>query len=107
MSKKVLVIYYSQTGQLGDIINSLITPLKNAGNTVEIVRVQPVKPYPFPWSGKSFFSVMPDCVLSVPTQLEAIQLKENNYDLVVFGYQAWFLSPSIPSNSILQHPAIQ
>jgi hypothetical protein len=107
MSKKVLVIYYSQSGQLGDIVNSLITPLKAAGNTVEIVQVKPVKPYPFPWSGKSFFSVMPDCVLSVPTELESIQLKENSYDLVVLGYQAWFLSPGIPTNSILQHSAIK
>jgi hypothetical protein len=107
MSKKVLVIYYSQSGQLGDIVNSLITPLKAAGNTVEIVQAKPVKPYPFPWSGKSFFSVMPDCVLSVPTELESIQLKENSYDLVVLGYQAWFLSPGIPTNSILQHSAIK
>jgi len=107
MSKKVLVIYYSQSGQLGNIVNSLITPLKDAGNTVEIIRVQPVKPYPFPWSGKSFFSVMPDCVLTVPTELEPIRLKESAYDLVVLGYQAWFLSPGIPTNSILQHPAIK
>ena len=107
MNKKVLVIYYSQSGQLGDIIDKLITPLKEAGNTVETVRVQPVKPYPFPWSGKSFFSVMPDCVQEVPTELETIQLEENAYDLIIVGYQAWFLSPSIPSNSILNHPAFK
>ena len=107
MNKKVLVIYYSQSGQLTDIINKLIIPLKQAGNSVETVRVQPVKPYPFPWTGKSFFSVMPDCVLGVPTVLEPIQLKETSYDLIVFGYQAWFLSPSIPSNSILNHPSIK
>jgi hypothetical protein len=106
MSKKVLVIYYSQSGQLGDIIHSLTAPLTAAGNSVEICRVAPVQPYPFPWSGKSFFAVMPDCVLGVPTELQPIQLKETSYDLIVFGYQAWFLSPSIPSHSILNHPAI-
>ena len=58
MSKKVLVIYYSQSGQLSDILNSLIGPLKEAGHTVEIIRVQPAKAYPFPWKGKSFFAVM-------------------------------------------------
>ena len=107
MSKKVLVIYYSQSGQLSDIVNSLTTPLTEAGNTVETIQVQPVKAYPFPWKGKSFFAVMPDCVLGVPTELQPIHLKETGYDLVVFGYQAWFLSPSIPSNSILLHPAIK
>jgi hypothetical protein len=107
MNKKVLVIYYSQSGQLGDIVNSLCSPLIAAGNTVETIRVLPLKAYPFPWTGKSFFAVMPDCVLGVPTELQPIQLKETGYDLVVLGYQAWFLSPSIPSNSILNHPSVK
>ncbi len=107
MSKKVLVIYYSQSGQLGDIINSLTGPLNLAGNIVETIRIEPATPYPFPWTGKSFFAVMPDCVLGVPTTLAPFQLKEREYDLVVVGYQAWFLSASIPSNSFLQHPSIK
>ncbi|MBK5270712.1 MAG: hypothetical protein JJE22_06830 [Bacteroidia bacterium] len=107
MNKKVLVIYFSQSGQLSDIINSLTDPIKAAGNTVETIRVQPVQAYPFPWSGKSFFAVMPDCVLGVPTELQPFQLKETAYDLIVVGYQAWFLSPSIPSNSILNHPSVK
>ena len=102
-----MVIYYSQSGQLSDIINSLTSPLKEAGHTVEIIRAQPVKAYPFPWKGKSFFAVMPDCVLAVPTELQPFQLKEAAYDLIVVGYQAWFLSPSIPSNSILVHPSVK
>ena len=107
MNKKILVLYYSQSGQLGDIINSLTGPLKDAGNIIETVLVQPAKVYPFPWSGKSFFSVMPDCVLEKPTELQSIQLKETAYDLIVLGYQAWFLSPSIPSNSILNNPSVK
>jgi hypothetical protein len=90
MNKKVLVIYYSQSGQLGDIINSFCSPLMAAGNTVEMIRVLPLKAYPFPWTGKSFFAVMPDCVLGVPTELQPIQLMETEYDLIVLGYQAWY-----------------
>lgn len=107
MSKKVLVIYYSQSGQLGDIINSLTKPIAAAGHSIEIVRVLPAKPYPFPWKGKSFFAVMPDSVTGIPTELQPFQLKETVYDLVIVGYQAWFLSPSIPCNSILNHPAVK
>ena len=107
MSKKVLVIYYSQSGQLGDIINSLIKPIAAAGHSIETVRVLPAKPYPFPWKGKSFFAVMPDSVTGIPTELQPFQLKETVYDLVIVGYQAWFLSPSIPCNSILNHPAVK
>jgi hypothetical protein len=107
MSKKILVIYYTQSGQLGDIVENFTSQLVKAGNTVEKVCIQPVKPYPFPWTGKSFFAQMPDCVLQVPAELQPFQLKENGYDLVILGYQAWFLSPSIPVNSILHHPSVR
>ncbi len=107
MSKKILVIYYTQSGQLEDILNNFTAPLIEAGNTVEKVRVHVANDYPFPWNGKAFFAVMPDCVLSVPTELKPFQLKENNYDLIILGYQAWFLSPSIPVNSILNNAAVK
>jgi hypothetical protein len=107
MSKKVLAIYFSQTGQLADIVDNLTAPLIQAGVNVEKVRVQTKVKYPFPWTGKAFFAQMPDCVKGVPTELEPFELKETSYDLIIFGYQAWFLSPSIPSNSILRHPSIQ
>jgi len=107
MSKKILVIYYTQSGQLEDILNNFTAPLVEAGNTIEQVRVHVANDYPFPWNGKAFFSVMPDCVLSVPTELKPFELKETQYDLVILGYQAWFLSPSIPVNSILHTPAVQ
>ncbi len=107
MNKKILAIYFSQTGQLEEIIDNFSAPLIEAGNSVEKVRVHTKNAYPFPWTGKTFFAVMPDCVKSVPTELQPFQLKENKYDLIILGYQAWFLSPSIPSNSILMSPAMQ
>ncbi|MEO6254551.1 MAG: hypothetical protein ABIO79_14660 [Ferruginibacter sp.] len=107
MSKKILVIYYTQSGQLEDILNCFTEPLVEAGNTVEKVRVRVANDYPFPWTGKAFFAVMPDCVLGVPTELKSFELKESKYDLVILGYQAWFLSPGIPVNSILSHPSVK
>jgi hypothetical protein len=103
MPKKVLAIYYSQTGQLGEILDSFTAPLIGAGAQVEKIRIRPATDYPFPWTGKGFFSVMPDCVMSVPAPLLPFEWKESHYDLVILGYQAWFLSPSIPSNSLLGH----
>ena len=107
MSKRILVIYYTQSGQLEDILNNFTAPLVEAGNSVEKVRVYVANDYPFPWNGKAFFAVMPDCVLSVSTRLKSFHLKESKYDLVILGYQAWFLSPSIPVNSILNDPAVR
>lgn len=105
MSKKVLVIYYSQSGQLADIADCLTAPLAEAGASVEKVAIQLVQDYPFPWSAERFYSVMPDCVLGVTAELAPFTLKEKAYDLIVLGYQAWFLYPSIPVNSLLHHPA--
>jgi len=107
MSKKVLAIYYSQSGQLGEIIDNLTEPLIEAGVSVEKVRVHLVKDYTLPWTADGFFSVMPDCQLDVPADLQPFELKETKYDLIILGYQAWFLSPSIPFNSLMNHPALK
>jgi hypothetical protein len=103
MNKKILAIYYSQSGQMGEIINSFAAPLIKAGAIVEKVIIKPVEDFNFPWTGKRFFSVMPACVLGIPADLEPLIFKEDKYDLIILGYQPWFLSPSIPSNSLLHN----
>jgi hypothetical protein len=107
MSKKVLAIYYSQSGQLGEIIDSFISPLIEDGIPVEKVRIKPEGDFTFPWTADRFFSVMPACVLDRPIPLVPFTLKESEYDLIILGYQAWFLSPSIPFNSLFQQAAFK
>jgi len=107
MNKKVLAIYYTQSGQMRDIIDSFTAPLILDGHSVEKVQVKLVSDYPFPWTGQRFYSVMPDCVREVPAALQPLDLKEKPYDLVILGYQPWFLWPSIPSNSILNDSSIK
>ncbi len=101
--KKVLAIYYSQSGQLGKIIDNFCAPFIEAGVEVEIVRIQLKNDFPFPWTTQRFFSVMPDCVLGVVHELEPLQLQHSSYDLIILGYQPWFLSPSIPFRSLLHN----
>jgi hypothetical protein len=105
MGKKILAIYYSQSGQLADIMDNFTEPLVRAGVEVEKVRIQPETEYPFPWRSQEFYAVMPDCVLGVSSRLASFSLRSSSYDLIILGYQAWFLSPSIPVNSLLRHPA--
>jgi hypothetical protein len=104
MEKKVLVVYYSQSGQLGEIVESVIVPFKKEGIVPEVLNVKPKKDFSFPWTGDTFFDAMPESVLGIPAELESLEVKEARYDLVIFAYQPWFLNPSIPSTSILHHP---
>ena len=50
---------------------------------------------------------MPDCVLGKTQELENFQLKEFSYDLIVLGWQPWFLSPGIPFNSLMHNNAFK
>lgn len=100
--KKILVIGFSQTGQLHDILTKIYSSLDNV--SIDFVKPTPKKAYPFPWDTFTFFSQMPKAVLGETVEMENISFKENKYDLILFGYQVWYLSPSVPSNSIIQDP---
>ena len=105
--KNILVIYYTQSGQLADIVNNFMLPFNQPDFVVEKVCIKPVHDYSFPWTGKEFWNAMPESVLGIPTELEAFEFKQTSYDLIVFAYQPWFLSPSIPATSILTHPSFK
>ncbi len=98
---KILAIYYTQSGQLGEIVNNFVKPLEGAD--LDVIRFKPKNDYPFPWNDKDFYNEMPDSVQEVPVELEEIHFKHSKYDLIIFGYQPWFLSPSIPATSLLKN----
>jgi len=100
--KKALVVYYSQTGQVKDIVDSVLKPLHSEFE-ITYEELRPKKPYPFPWTGLSFFQVFPESVKEIPCELEHLEIDPNeNFDLIVLAFQVWYLSPSIPINSFLQ-----
>lgn len=103
---KVLVVYYTQSGQLLEILKSLMRPLEAGGQvTVTWEELRPRPRYPFPWKPVEFCGVQPESVLEVPGELEPLGFDpDEEYDLVVLGYQIWFLSPSIPISTFLQSP---
>jgi hypothetical protein len=103
--KKALVIYYSQTGQLKKIVDSVTVRLREEFELV-FEELKPVPPYPFPWQGKEFFQAFPESVQEIPCALEPFQFNpDQDFDLVILAYQVWFLSPSIPFTAFLQSPA--
>lgn len=104
--KKVLVINYSQSGQLDEILDSLTSTLTNS-ISIDRINVKLKKPFPFPWTSKAFFDAMPESVLEIPTPIQPLNFAETQYDLILLGYQPWFLSPSIPTTSFLKDPEFE
>ena len=45
--KKVLLVYYSQTGQLAELVRNFAEPLQQGGVHVDCVNLEPQEPYPF------------------------------------------------------------
>ncbi len=105
--KEVLVVYYSQTGQLGDIINNIVSTIKGEGINVTYHKIIPKKPFDFPWKEEDFMAVFPDSFLQVPHEINdpEPEIWNKKYDLVILGHQVWYLSPSIPVNSFLKSEA--
>lgn len=103
--KNVLVLYYSQSGQLRDIAHSISHALEsNAQIQVSYYEIQMQKPYPFPWDRDTFFDVFPETFQQIPEEIMAPSedILSTRYDLVLLHYQVWYLTPSIPINSFLK-----
>ena len=101
--KRILAINYSQSGQLHEIMGQFLLPFEAA--TVDRVVIKPATPFPFPWTTASFFNAMPETVLEEPIALEPLVFQQERYDLIVIGYQPWFLSPSLPTTGLFADPA--
>jgi hypothetical protein len=101
--KKILVLYYSQSGQQRAILESLSQPLLQAGHQIHFEEIVPVDKYPFPWSAYQFFNAFPETFQQKPLPLKPVSQKAfEPYDLIILGYQPWFLTPSRPISSFLQ-----
>ncbi|MCU7905895.1 MAG: dialkylresorcinol condensing enzyme [Candidatus Thiodiazotropha sp. (ex Epidulcina cf. delphinae)] len=102
--KKILVVQYSQTGQLSKIVDSLCRPLI-ASRDIEVVieTLRPEKPYPYPWSFFKFLDVFPECVALDPPALSPLTVGgSEEFDLIIIAYQVWFLAPSPPITAFMQ-----
>jgi hypothetical protein len=102
--KRVLVVHYSQTGQLRDIVTSFVGPLEQAPDVeVTSIALKPLRPYPFPWPFWQFFNTFPECVYEDPDPIEPLLLAADaEFDLIVIAYTVWFVSPNLPTLAFLK-----
>lgn len=106
MKKRVLVVAYSQTGQLAAVVRAITAPLQAAEN-IELVFewLQPQTAMPFPWPFLQFFNTFPETVYADPQPLRDVTVDgAAEFDLVIVAYPVWFLSPAQPVMAFLQSP---
>lgn len=107
--KRILVLYYSLTKQTEIVLNLIADELRAVGHTVDMRRITPVEDWKLPLDRFTFFwnwtKVWVGMNLNQP--LQPMDLKNEDYDYVVLGFQPWNLAPSIPVNSFLDSPMSQ
>lgn len=104
-NKKVLVVYYSQTGQLTSVVKSICKAIESDSVQVSYECVQPEQDYPFPWPMLKFLDAFPESVYMDPPPLKPMRVDaDDQFDLVIIAYTVWFLSPSLPITAFLKSP---
>jgi hypothetical protein len=106
MKKNILIIYYSQTGQLEDIVKNVARPFEARKEEYDVTyyNIKLKEDFPFPWPGDVFFNTFPESYLQIPKEIfpPSDDILNKKYDLILFGYQVWYLTPSIPIISFLK-----
>lgn len=101
---RILLVSYSQTGQLTTLAENFIQPLHNQEDIqIEHLQLEPEQPFPFPWGFTRFFYTFPETVHLQPTPIKTPHFQHEKYDLVILAYTVWFLSPAQPITAFLQH----
>ena len=71
---------------------------------VTYYNIQLKEDFPFPWQSDVFFNTFPESYLQIPSEIlpPPENVLNKKYDLILFGYQVWYLTPSIPIISFLK-----
>lgn len=104
--KNVLVVYYTQSGQLLDIAKNITNELETSEDVnLNFYEIKLKDDFPFPWNKSNFYDAFPESFLQIPSDLIDLDnpLLKQKYDLVIVAYQVWYLSPAIPINSFLKN----
>jgi hypothetical protein len=102
--KRILVLHYSQSGEVDRAVQSFVGPLSMLGVELVMERIKPKADYAYPWkSVYGFFDVFPECLNEEPPEIHPPSFgKDEVFDLVILAYQVWFLAPSLPVQGFLK-----
>jgi len=101
--KNILIVSYSQSGQLAGIVTALAHPLKTEEIRVHHEVLRPEVAFPFPWPFFAFFDAFPESVRLDPRPNQPLTIPPDaTFDLVILAWTVWYLSPSQPMTAFLQ-----
>ncbi len=107
--KRILVLFYSQSGDVERVTRAFVRPL--AGPDVEICEreIRPSVGFPYPWRTlPRLLDVFPECITQTPSDVEPLDLSpDERFDLVVLSYQVWHFAPSLPVQGFLKSPSAE
>jgi hypothetical protein len=107
---RILVIYYSQSGEVARAVEAFAVELEACGHELTFAPISPVASYPYPWrSVRRFFDAMPESVLGLPAEIQTPDFEpRTRFDLAVVAYPVWFLSPAPALQGFLrsEHAAV-
>jgi flavodoxin len=104
---KVLALYYSLTGQTGVVMQAVIDALRAGGHDVVEERLDVDPPFSFPADPEWLTDLLRKALTSqwpvLPLKPLSVDLTAP-YDVILLGYQPWYLTPSVPIHSFLKSP---
>ncbi len=102
--KKVLIVTYSQSGQLDEIVANVLSEIQDDTSVdIHYEKLNPEPAFPFPWTDISFWDAMPESVKMIPSKIRPVTFDpDEKYDLIILGYPIWYLSPPIPLTTFLK-----
>lgn len=101
-TRRILVVEFSQSGQLLQVMDQVIAPLQQAGHQIERLRLELAEPFPFPWPFWLFMDTFAETAALVPRALQPWQVEHDDHDLVILAYPIWFLAPPPPIVSFIK-----
>ncbi len=106
--KRVLVVYYSQSGDVTRAAESFTQHLNIPEIELTWECIKPRDNYPSPWNLYKFFDVFPECVNEEPPEISPPKFNQDEkFDLVILAYQVWFLAPSLPIQGFLKSESVK
>jgi len=104
--KRILLIFYSQSGEAERVAAIFETEMSGYGHSVTVSRLRPADDYPYPWGSVGrFFDVMPETQLGLPPPIRRPMFDSDApFDLVVIVSPIWFLSPALPVQGFFRTP---